>query len=682
MSWPSRQAMAKRGPRVQPTLLFARPRCAVRTAGRDRCAPSLWFWLALLLTPLSCHRGQPLAHLESLKPDVVVRAAGASADMPGAEQMALALNDIVKTQGQGEVDVVFAGNNRIHLGPNSSLLIERHGGENAEMGAVVLSGDVRVTAGGIGIGMGIRSSVGQVQLSGAKVSVLDVSMQRGIEVKLGDVALDPGANRPSVKVEVGQAVTLASIGAEGIVVSSLAPSADMAPMHFDVADAAYGRAERLHGQPRWQHHGQGDWQPVRGGTSFGNGDKVTLSADEAARIRLDKRVVVQLMGDNELHFHQARIDKNAQQFHYGLSHGHARLQAQRSRVDIKQTVDVADTPLAIDIGPQRADVELSQQGNLSEMTVRFGKVTLPDGTLVRGGQGATLQDGRLVAPVRDAFVGAVALSPGRSSVVFYTDRVPPVRFEAPAQATDVDTVRFSADRNIRRRLTEEHVTGGHFTSDEVKAGRTYWRVGGRGKPTQLDVVKEPQRAGERSGSETNLDDNGEATTIYYGNALPRVRLHWPRQSSADLYSVQLFTPGRSNTPLFRRTTRKNDVSVPSDKLREGSFVWRVVPIDAAGKPLTSAQDNSITLSHDAEVHGLVLRTPQPALRTTQSKVLAQGDVEAGCMLTLNGRAVPIDRRHQFSQTLPLVAGDNHFIFRLTKQGRPDRYYVRTIIKEP
>ena len=648
----------------------------------------LWAQLArgaALVLALACSQGAPrptAARLEALKPSVQVRLSGEELEVAGLEQLALHEGDVVKTLAEGETDVVFAGNNRIHLGPNASLLIEGGGAKGAELGAAVLTGAVTVAAGGAGIGMHIRSPLGLAHLSGASVSVLDVSIAQGMAVRVGQIALEsPHANH-AITLEVGQAVTFAHAGrAQGLVIHSVGASAELAPIDVAAPREPWVRAKTVKGPVRWRAAGHEAWMPVVANAAFAAGDRVRLQERATAQLQVGAQGSLSLDGNNELTLGARTVSPGAEQLRYALHGGHIRLRVACASQRATHVLEVADETLTIATGPQQADVAVAHRGAQTDVVVRFGTCVLGDGRTVHAGQAVTLQNGHADTEPADAFAGAVAVERRRPSVIYYQHTPPPVRFIGSAHTEAAPTVRFAADARLRRDAKEELLHQGSFLTDAVGGGRTYWRLGSKGRAQAVDVVLEPQRATGDASRNVDLDDTGQPATVIYDNAVPNLVLHWPAIEAASQYRVRFGPDDRSGIVLVEETLQATQLKVPAKALKEGAYAWQVQPRDAAGARLGEAAVNQVMLSFATQARGLRLHAPASDVTTEAAMFTIEGDVEDGCELLLNGARVEISPHGHVKKRSPLAIGKNAFVFRLVKRGRADRVYVRTVTRE-
>jgi hypothetical protein len=136
---------------------------------------------------------------------------------------ALHAGDVIVTGADGEATVVFAGNNAVTLAPNSTLLIRADGASQAskQMGAVVLRGSARAASGGKGVRLVVGTPAGLAEMGGARVAVMEVSIDSGLKVQAGEVSLTGQADRPSRRLTEGQTVAI-----DGLAIARQATTVD------------------------------------------------------------------------------------------------------------------------------------------------------------------------------------------------------------------------------------------------------------------------------------------------------------------------------------------------------------------------------------------------------------------------------------------------------------------------
>ena len=635
----------------------------------------------------ACQRSRPVApiHLEAVRGNVAVRAHDANADVPGHNDQALTEGDVVTTGVDAETDVVFTGNNRVHLGPNGALLLSAAGSTSTQLGAIVLSGVARAQGGGEGIGLSIGTPLGTARLSGNKFTVLEIDLGRGLHLTTGEVNLVRPDRLEMLPLVLGQTLEVGAlpillpsqqmVDVPGLTVQSLAPTPPPPP-----ARAAHLRARS--GQVARQAGGTGAWLAAASGDAIGVGDLLRLGADGSAELALADDMDVALRGRSELGLGAYRETDGAGglRAHYSLRRGNAQLHiagnADGGPAAGGQEVEVAGVTLQVAPGAREARVEVQNaRPRRARVVVRYGRVRV--GNLeVEAGQAVDVVDGRPSA-VQQAFVAPVQLEPGRPAVLFTQDGVPALRFGADAPGTHHVELADGADMAALRNV--ENTRAAALATDEVPMGTSYWR-NGAGPAARLDVRAEPRRSCARCAREEAIDDTGEVSEVVYQSEPPTLRLRWSAVPEAHGYRVRISDAAAPKSEMLVRTCTETELRLRPGELGRGTYLWSVTPVDEAGETLATAKDNTLRLSLDNVAQGLNVRYPQGGVQVKRRQLVTSGEVERGSTLKLNGRAVRLDDVGAFRERVALRPGLNRLVFTVSRVNEPDRIYVRDVTR--
>lgn len=654
---------------------------------------SRWLAPAACWVALACQRQAPpappapaspaVAHLEALHGTVSVRLHGAGAEAPGREQQPLADEDFVTTGADGEVDVVFAGNNRVHLGPNGALSV--HGGTATatQVGVIMLDGAARAQGGGAGLGLSVGTPLGTAKLSSTQLTVLEVDVRRGLHLTTGEVNLVRPDRLEVLPLILGQTLEVGALpvllpsqqllDVPGLTVQSLAPVPPPPP-----ARTAHLRAH--HGRVLRQGAGADSWQAAAAGDALGDGDSLRLLPGGDAEVTLADNMDVAMHGGGEFAFGRLEEADGGLRARYTVRRGNARLHivgaTDGHAPAASQEVGVAGATLQVRPGAREARVDVQDASlDRARVVVRYGRLRVGP-VDVEAGQAVTVVRGRVSAP-QPAFVAPVQLTPGRPAVLFAQRGVPPLRFGADAPGEHHVEVADAVDMAALR--AAENTRQGALASDEVALGTTYWRSGGA-PAAKLEVRPEPSRSCVRCAREEAIDDTGAPSEVVYQGDPPALRLRWSEVPEARAYRVRVADAATPRAEMLARTCTGTQLRLAPGELSRGTYLWSVTPLDAAGAPLATPHDNTLRLSFDNVVKGLRLRYPQREVSVRRARLVTSGAVERGSQLQLNGREVRLDADGAFAERVAVRPGLNRLVYTVRRTGEPDRIYVRDVVR--
>ena len=619
-----------------------------------------------------------LAHLERQGGTVTVQLRGRKADVAAAPDQQLYAEDLVKTGPDGEVDVVFAGNNRIHLGHNAALLLHDTGSVATQVGAVVLKGSVRASSGGTGVALHIGTPVGMAKLGGDTIAVLDVDMGKGLSVSTGDVVLARPDRLDVLPLKLNQTLKIDAlpvllpeqqmIDVPAVTVAHLAPPPP--PTLPARLAATTGRAERQVG-------GKGAFRPARAGELLVAGDRLRLAgAADTAEVDLDDGMSVQLRG-GELDLRQTENTAQGRRARYALRASRARLRITSYENRPAQEAEVAGATLKVAPGSKEAKVDVdATRADAAHVVVRFGRAQVGT-TALEAGQAVDVRNGQVGAPY-PAFAAPVALHEGRATVLYVGEEVPPVRFGGTEPGAH--HVELAQKADFARIEAAEDTDQAALATDEVPLGTTYWRTGGdASRAAKLDVVHEAARKVCRNCQGiAAVDDDGRPNTVMYAHVPPDTTLRWSEVAEAAAYRLVLVREGTPPSTLVDEVVKKTRYTVASRRLREANYHWSVTPLDAQGASLAEPKDNGLRYVYDNVTRGLNVRAPHDGAQVDQAQLLTSGEVEPGATLQIDGRQAQLSEHGQFRHEVALRPGRNRIVYRVMAPGVPERIWIRTV----
>jgi hypothetical protein len=221
-----------------------------------------------------------------------------------------------------------------------------------------------------------------------------------------------------------------------------------------------------------------------------------------------------------------------------------------------------------------------------------------------------------------------------------------------------------------------------MVSDAFRPGRYFWRVRTGSSWKEGSFSLETSRdAGCRSCKHTNvIDDSGENTVVYFQKTLPAITLHWSAASGAAKYHVKIFADGAFNRPVVDANVTETKLALPAGKLPENNYFWLVQSIGQDGKEIATGRINGLNITYDNAVVDIDIRTPTHLAKIASDHVLTAGEVRLGGRLSINGRAIGLDKKGRFREVLPLTKGENQIVYRTVASNGVERFYVRRVYR--
>jgi hypothetical protein len=163
----------------------------------------------VVLSLTACPDPEPAAaHIRSVTGDVTWKVNDAAEAQPAEVDRGLREGNIVTTAADGAATVEFQGGNKVELQADTTLVIRKAGGSTAQFGAVLLAGSATASSAGQGVLLAIGTPFGLTEL-GAAESSLELSLEHGITVLVGEVALLTDQGRKTL--EAGMTFTIDGI---------------------------------------------------------------------------------------------------------------------------------------------------------------------------------------------------------------------------------------------------------------------------------------------------------------------------------------------------------------------------------------------------------------------------------------------------------------------------------------
>ena len=528
-----------------------------------RRSRSSWFVLALVATASlnACKNNEKAAAadatISALAGTGTFKKLGEGADLDAALHGQLFERDSVSTGADGTMTLTFAGGNKLALQPNTTVIIRRGGATGAELGVVVTSGSVRVESPGATDHLVVGTPFGMTEV-GASPMVIEIDLSKGMSVLVGDVSVQSSTG--VVTINAGNVMQI-----DGLVVP-IGPKTPVEPLNVPPVDVTYTpRKADLVADPKFvqiRRVGVDKWTSAQARDSLGAGEAVRTQKGRATQVKFDDGAVVTLSPNAEMHLDEAAASSTNRKAKYAITAGVADLHlTRREGVETDHEITVAGLGVNVKPGDREAEVDVRvMPSGAADLAVRFGKVTLSDGTEVQAGSAVTVKDGKVVSEPRPVVPTDVELRAGTTSVVNYQNGIPPVAFDWHADtagaASGAYQISVSSDKAFNDVLFSETVRNDGFVYDKFKPGRFYWRVKANGETKEGSLVL--QRGGENDCSNCKrvniINNSGEKTVVYFQQALPALTFQWTEVAGATQYRLKIFDDGAFDKPRLESTS--------------------------------------------------------------------------------------------------------------------------------
>jgi hypothetical protein len=625
-----------------------------------------------------------LADLKALRGLVTVQAHGAPSPS-AATQQPLFLDDTVSTGPDGHATLVFAGGTTLELRPNTSIVIRPVGAASAELGAILLSGEVAAKSPVGARKVSIKTPLGVTTLESRLAEVV-LSVDRGLQVVVGEIALvAPGKAKRTL--QAGQEVTVGGLSlAVGGKVSGLSLSVGsnevqglrlgvkkQAPMHT-YALLSPRRAAEVQGG------GAKAWRAAPERSKVQSGDRVRVSRS-GAQVVFGEGGSLRLGGRGQVDFTPA-----AQQLtlgsvaDYSVNLGQASLHLPATaNKELAHTLHVGGKELQVMPTERQADLQIDSRSDQAVMALRFGSVALDPNLRVEAGSKITVSHGR-VTKVEPLTPFKVDLLQRTNAVVYVGQKPPALNFIWSGKTAAAHVLEVARDAEFTEVVAAEKLTRGSLIIDTLEPGRYYWRVDKNNRSrTLLRIVSELSDTCAQCQRTNVVQDTGERTSVFFQEKFPALEMAWQAVPQASGYVLQFFADGAFDRPILRETTAQLSKKFNRQEfLREGRYFWQVLAQDASGKLLQAGKMNPLTVAYDNAVASLVIREPQQRRVIAGKQVLALGEAQLGATVTANDRRLLLDKKGRFRQWLALRPGYNQVVFRSVARDGVERVYVRDV----
>jgi len=525
---------------------------------------------------------------------------------------------------------------------------------------------------------------------GAAESSLELSLEHGITVLVGEVALLTDTGRKTlaagmtftidgIEIEVKKKCDTDADCAEGETCgasSSCEKTLTLAPMEFVLlANPKQVQIKRA---------GTSKWRAPKKREALGPGDAVRTRRASGTKVQFGTIAGLTMKKNTEMLFNGAGTSDDAHRAQYQLVVGNVMIHmSQDKKIGAEHQIEVAGLTMKVAPGLKEAAIEVIASGkDKATIKVRFGRVILSDGTTVDAGTAVTIVQGKVSGAVRPVAFTRLDLRPRSSSIVYYSSDIPPIEFGWSAEK-DTKGYEFevASDRKFTKKIFRENLKRNSFVYDRFGAGRYYWRVKGEGDWVRgvLSIQKKSNQEAQIKRKNTVID-SGEKTVIYYQKALPSLAFKWTEVAGAAKYRLKIYPDGEFENPLIDEVIEETSKAFGEGKFAEGKYYWHQVALDGSGKDIRQGRMNTLNIAYDNAIIDLSIKSPRPWQKVSSKSVTTKGEVQLGARLTINGRKANLDGKGRFREALKLNKGSNQIIYRTVSSDGIERYYVRNVYR--
>ncbi len=415
----------------------------------------------------------------------------------------------------------------------------------------------------------------------------------------------------------------------------------------------------------------------RGGAKreLGPGGAFEVPAKSTARLS-SEGLQLSLAGGTAGALTSASLQGDQHAYALQLSRGEARLQFGEGQHALKLTDGRGDFELKVS---EQSTLSVSHPQSGAEVRVLAGQAEL-----VAEGKATVLKPGEALdrsaeAPQAEAASApALLLAPEVKARVF-ADSLPAAGIRAPSSPEGPLRVEVASESSFREPLLAGRAGAAWVPLELPGRGERHWRfLAADGSVREQGSVEVQPDRGRSSFSgqspRAEVLDTGLKATVYFQGAVPSLHFQFSAQEGARAYRLRVYRASDPRTVLLERAAERTQSTLEPGALGEGSYLWYVAALGAAGEELGGGRMNKLELVYDNARRGLAIRRPRQGERMGRGQVLVDGVAPLGARLLVNEQPMALDAKGRFSQRVP---ASQVLVFRLiSAQG--EAYWVRTL----
>jgi ferric-dicitrate binding protein FerR (iron transport regulator) len=332
-----------------------------------------------------------------------------------------------------------------------------------------------------------------------------------------------------------------------------------------------------------------------------------------------------------------------------------------------------------------AEVTVRSRGKSTQVTVYTGnaEVAVGDQTVTVGpGQSLNIGKKGKIGKLEPLKLPKIRVREGVRARVFYDRRIRRVALTwKGGKAEEELLLEISPTPDFKKPTLRQPVAGKSYILSNVRPGKYFWRLtrpdGNPGRTGSLAIRRDPIARQLASDKLTNvIPDTGIKTTIYFQGKVPALTFEWDAVETAAGYKVRIYSEDDMEKPILEETAEETRLVLPAGKLKEGTYFWYQSASDSAGQEIKASQMNKLSLAFDNATPLLRLEAPKPGQKPEGGRVEVSGLAPPGSRVVVGKNSIEISPDGRFKQTLSGIKRRAVLIFKLSKKGAGDVYYVR------
>jgi hypothetical protein len=621
--------------------------------------------LALLIGLSACERKAPAppAVPPTAGPTVVQSRGQVWRATAGGERQpfsggALTEGDVIVTGADGDAVVQVAPGRALELRANASIKVRRSEGQ---LVAELQSGQV-VSRGASDVVLTVLTPFGITRVPGGRnEATIDVKEDGlRIDVTMGQISFVDAAGK-TVTAGASEAIEV-KLGKVELVRPAAAPTSERLDvvLSSEVGPLMIRRPGEAWGTKRAA--------PAPPGTDFRLGSAAGRARLVAPGLR------ARFEGGAAGRVGEATRSSEGRRFALGLDRGIAVLaleggQAHELSIDGRQPISLRatePTTFRVVAGPRQSTVSvLAGSGEIGVGETR---------RRLDSSERASIAGGRLEVAARPP---AEVVLPSARDLHVYADGLTEVTLSWPSEEGGM--VEVASDPDFEDVLLVGKVSRGSITVPAPRRGDLHWRLV---DPNNRVFTGHARFAPDRRRSVLDLEhprnlvsESGPMTTVYFQGVVPALTFAYAPRPGAARYRLRVYRAGELERPIVERVIRDTRCPVDANVLKEGSYLWHAVPLDAKGAEVGGGRMNKLELVYDNALTRLAIGSPKPNEVATGPEVEALGVAPLGSKLYINGKPARLDDKGRFSMR---VGRASALVFRLVARNGSESYWIRKL----
>ena len=592
------------------------------------------------------------------------------------------VGDILTTQ-QHATDLRLAGGTLLRLGPLTRLEVNRDPPPTWQLrqGAIRIETNLQSPSLTIGAPFGIARTTAY------SVSVLDIGMEDGLFVRVGEMQIARGDE--VFELAAGYKMTI-----DGLVlkIASSDPTT-LDEMVFHIRHAAEPNivatpeAKRLpitllgDASARLAHHSIAARYPDKPRQPLEPGDTV-LTAGGVSHVLVGTWGDLTLDGHTQIELTSAVQNKGSAQAAWTVAHGGMHFHLTTDKQETRELGMRAGTQEAV-IAPGyvQANGRFTHQGTQQVVTLRLGRVKVGH-IYVEAGSIVTINNGQTdEVRVRPLAAETADVHFHAQTVVHHIGELPAINFhwDVP-DGEPLRLLEVARDAGFKDVRFAEQLHRGSLIVDTLNTGRRYyWRIDG-GPARSLQLVPQTPASCPACPGPNPVTDDLTHTVIQFEETMPDLDFNWHGIEGAETYLFRLYRNNHFDKPVYVAHATSPSTVTPADQLLPGGYIWRVAGYDDDGRLVRTSQSYELDLQN-LDTHILTVISPAPNAVVSTDTLITRGAVRGSRKLTCNGHRVVLGYDGSFAHHVILHPGRNLLVYNVRTAGDVSHVFTRVVVHQ-